>query len=279
MSGIGSQSDWVSTALTAFGMIVGVGIVLLQLGRQHRSSLKLQRGSAREALRLKVYESLGAKARAFAEAESEARSYVESIVREMQSSIWAATGGFPQQPSTLRATELARRHFAASSALVELITEIESWEIAFPAAELFRTAFSSVSYDIDQVFHPLYQSAVHLFPGDMPDGRLFVPPLPSAEMLGEIKEKVAAYTEARADLRNYTHDLIVEAQNLLLSKLFKRRVAIRKPIDPACKVITAENSTALMQYFKTETPAGKAWAEASEQVHSYLISQGKQPIR
>lgn len=278
MSGIGSQADWVSTALTAFGMIVGVGVVLIQLGRQHRSSLKLQRGSAREALRLKVYESLEAKARAFAEAESEARSYADSIAREMQSSIWAATGGFPQQPSTLRASELSRRHFAASSALVELISEIEVWEIAFPAAELFRTAFSSASYDIDQVFHPFFQLAVRLLPVEMPDGRLFVPPVPSAETLDEVKEKVAAYTEARGDLRNYTHDLIVEAQNLLLSKLFKRRVAIRKPIDPACKVITAENSTALMQYFETETPSGKAWIEASAQVRENLLSQGKQPI-
>lgn len=277
MEDVGSQADWVGNALTAIGMIVSVGILLFQLGKQHRSSLKLQRSNAREALKLQVYQSLLTKAQAFAEAESDASSYANSIVWEFRSASWAESAGLPRAISRLRAPELAKRHFAASSALVELIAEIENWEIAFPAAEVFRLAFSSASYDIENAFHPLFQEAVRLLPAELADGTLFSPPPASPDQIGKLEALVSNYTARRGDLRMYTHDLGVEAQNLLLQKLFKRRTAVRKPIDPGIKVITARNSEALIQYFKTETASGRAWAEADESVRKSLLAEGTQP--
>lgn len=117
MSGAEGQADWVASALTAIGMIVSVGVVLFQLGKQHRSSLNLQRNNAREALKLRVYELLGGKAQAFSDAESEAGSYARSIIRELESASWGARIGLPSETTALRAQQLSRLHFAASSAL------------------------------------------------------------------------------------------------------------------------------------------------------------------
>lgn len=277
MSGAAGQGDWVANALTAIGMIASVGVVLYQLGKQHRSSLRLQRNNAREALKLRVYELLGEKAQAFSDAESEAASYARAIIREFESASWAARIGLPSDTTALRAQQLSMLHFAASSALTELIVTIENWEIAFPAAELFRIAFSSANQDIEETFSPFFSAVLRYLPMDLPDGTVINSALPSAEQIDELKKLLEAYTEARATLRSYTHDLVVEAQNLLLSKLFKRRVKIRKPIDMAYKVVTAADADDLMHYFKNETPAGREWADASRRVRERLLGEGREP--
>lgn len=277
MSGMEAQAGWLGNALTAIGMVVSVGVVLFQLGKQHRSSLKLQRNNAREALKLKVYELLGEKAQDFSDAESEAGSYARSITREFESASWRARIGLPSETTTLRAQELSRLHFSASSALTELIVTIENWEIAFPAAVLFRVAFSSANYDIEGAFSPFFSALLRHLPTDLPDGTVINQALPSVEQFDELKKLLEAYTESRATLRTYTHDLVVEAQNLLLSKLFKRRVKIRKPIDPTYKVVTSADTDALMYYFKNETPAGREWADASRRVQEWLLAEGKDP--
>jgi hypothetical protein len=154
---------------------------------------------------------------------------------------------------------------------------LENWEIAFPAAELFRVAFSSANYDVEDAFHPLFQEVVRLLPVDMLDGTTISQPLPTAEKCAELKALVETYAEARSTLRTYAHDLVVEAQNLLLSKLFKRRVKIREPIDPDYKVVTAADTDALMAYFKTETAAGRSWEEAKRSVLKRLEAEGRPP--
>lgn len=270
-------NDWLGHALTAIGMIASVGIVLYQLGRQHKSSLKLQRSNAKEALKLRVYETLGEKARAFSDAEREATSYASSIPRELDSRVWAASEGLKREATNLRAEKLSQLHYNSSAALTDLIFAIEAWEIAFPAAELFRVAFASANHDVEQAFHPLFLEAVRLLPTDLGELGLHVPPLPTAQKLEELKALAAAYSESSTTLLTYVHDLTVESQNLLLSKLFKRRVEARKPIDPSYKVISASNADALMQYFKTETPSGKSWAETIDGVRRAVKEQGKEP--
>ena len=271
-------ADWLGHALTAIGMIISVGVVLFQLGKQHKSSLKLQRNNAKEELKLKVYEHLGSKVQAFADAEIEAGSYANKIWRELDSQVWSAGVGLKRSTTDLRADKLSSLHYAASGALIDLILAVETWEIAFPAAELFRAAFSSANHDVEEAFGPIYQDAIRLLPTDLGDKGLHVPPLPSAEALENFKMQVDSYTDARTTLRTYTHDLVVESQNLLLSKLFKKRVEIRKPIDPSYKVITASNTEALMHYFRTETASGKSWQETIARVREKVKEKGREPV-
>jgi len=273
----GTAADWAANALTAVGMIATVGIVLYQLGKQHRSSLKLQRSNAKEALKLRVYELLVEKAQAFSEKDSEAASYARSITREFESAHWAAGIGLPRETTSLRAQQLSKLHYEASGALVELTVAIEVWEIAFPAAELFRVAFSSASRDIDEAFNPFFNEALRHLPTDLLDGTVINQSPPTEGRLEQLRTLQSAYLEARTTLRTYTHDLVVEAQNLLLAKLFKRRVKVRNPIDPAYKVITAADTTSLMKYFKEETLAGREWEEANQRVRESVASRNPLP--
>jgi hypothetical protein len=271
------STDWAGHALTAAGMVLSIGIVLYQLGKQHKSSLKLQRNNAKEELKLRVYEILSDKARAFVEADSEARSYADSIYRDLNSEVHSSNIGLSRSTTKLRANRLSKLHYSASSSLVDLIVAIENWEIAFPAAELFRIALSSANYDVENAFAPLFQDVIPLLPTDLGELGLHVPPLPTAEALKQLDTRIKSYNESRSTLSTYTHDLTVEAQNLLLSKLFKRRVGIRKPIDPSYKVVTASNAAALMHYFQTETAAGKSWEEAKLRVRAFVRDKGNEP--
>lgn len=275
---IGSdQSNWIGYVITVIGLIISIGLVLYQLGKQHRSSLQLQRNSAREALKLRVYEILNTKVREFSRASSEAKSYADAIPREIESQINSFNFGLKRSPPDLRANLLSKAHYHASSSLTELIVAIESWEIAFPAAKLFRIALISANQDIEDVFHPFFRDSISVLPTDLGANGIHIPQLPTAEQLERLKAECAAYSDARTTLITYTHDLVVEAQNILLAELFDRRVEVRRPIDPTYKVVTATDTEALIKYFETETASGKSWQEAQQRVRVALIQRGQEP--
>jgi hypothetical protein len=275
---VGSEHhDWVGYVIAVIGLVVSIGLVLYQLGKQHKSSLQLQRSNAREALKLKVYEVLNKKVREFSRASSEARSYAESIPRELESQITSFNIGLKRSTITLRADQLSKVHYHASSLLTTLIIEIESWEIAFPASKLFRVALISANRDIEDAFHPLFSDSLCVLPTDLGDKGIHVPQPPTPEQLEKLKAECSAYTDARTTLITYTHDLVVEAQNILLAELFDRRVEIRRPIDPIYKVITASNTEALMKYFHTETASGKSWQEAKQKARDAFGQRTQEP--
>ena len=267
--------DWVGNVLTAVGVIASVGLVLYQLGRQHSSSLKLQRSNAKDELKLKIYESLIAKARAAMNASNEAISYARSIPWEIESRRFREADGVAGKPTTLRAEELSRLHYKSAGKLVELIFEIEKWEIAFKAGPVFRYAFSAANHDAGQALHPFYTLALRLLPVDLAEHGLHVPPSPSDEVLEELKEKFNAYSDAETTVVCYITDLVTESQNLLLSKLFKRRLSPRKPLDPQFKVITLQDAPRLIEYFRTQTDAGKRMREAENRVRRNLAARNE----
>jgi len=239
---ITSSNDWIGHGIAAAAIIVSVAAMLWQLGKQHKSSLKLQRNNAREELKLQIYERLSDKVRAFEKVQRDASSYADSILRGLESHMHAISVGAKWPETKLRADQLLDVHYKASSALTDVFVAIENWEIAFPAAELFRIAFSSANHDVEMAFHPMFFECMKVLPTDLGQAGTHVPALPTVEKLEELKQKTKAYTGARSTLAMYAHDLIVEAQNLMLSKLFKGRVKRRNPIDPSCKVVTATDT-------------------------------------
>lgn len=277
MADTGTLADWAAVGITAIGMIVSVGIVLYQLGKQHKGSIKLQRSNAREALKLRIYELFNEKVRAFSDADLEVGSYARSVMYEVQAACTATQMGRSREEPALRTEQLAKLHHNASSALIDLIFTLENWEVAFPASELFRVAFSWANHDVEEAFTPFFRLILPLLPVDMPDGTTIYRPDQNADKVAEIEALVEKYEEARTTLRTYTHDLVIEAQNLLLSKLFKRRVKIRKPIDPTYRVIAAADTEALLNYFKTETAGGRLWEKSKNNVKERLLAEGRIP--
>jgi hypothetical protein len=256
--------------LTILGIVAGLSVVVFQLGEQQRASLELQRENARQALRLKVYEQLLDKIGTAYTATSDFRRCVNSISTKIESAIRGV-----QWTNETTSSELLEKSSESGDAVVSLIVELERWEVSFATADLFRWALSASSEDIQTSFQEFFKSAVLLLPHDKSDprwGKAFLT-LTSVEELKKIKELADSYFRSMSDLHCYLHDLVIEAQNELLSNLFDRRVAGRRPLDPGYKVISESNRGELEKYFKKETALGRSMEEARDRVLQRLAEK------
>ena len=264
--------DLIGHALALLGIIAAALIVVWQLRRQHKSSVALQRDNAREALNLRVYESLLQKVRTLSDANIEAAMYAFGIPPAIEAAQRGRTSGYEPSPLKQRVPQFSALHVKAENELAELIVEFEAWAIAFPAHRVFQVALNAAAYDVRQAFPPLFETLLRILSMDPPQGEVDKPTiyqaLPSADDLSVLKRLVANYKAAMDEVGSYIHDLTIEAQNNLLSSLFDRAVPPRKPLDPRLKVISAdqENMEELIKYFENETLWGKHQAEINADV-------------
>jgi uncharacterized membrane-anchored protein YhcB (DUF1043 family) len=263
------------------GLIVGVVIVVLQLNRQHRSTLQIQQDNAREKLKLRLHEILVQKVRKLSHANLSAAMYANMILYNWENFQRRLALGITPLPIKERAPEFLKLHTEANNALNELIEEFISWSIAFPGLQIFQVALLAANHDAWEAFKTLFTALPRVLPIDPPEG---VPEnVPGPIILGvlsneetiKLKELVARYKDAMDDIRYYIQDLTIEAQNNLLSGLFNRRVPPRKPLDPTHKVISTEPAQAarLLLFFENETAWGKAKAIAEKDAISRYESK------
>ena len=222
--------------------------------------------------RLRVYEQLKEKAALAYESSSKVQRYTRSILSQLELYVGGIKHGMPPWNIELRAPEFLELSSTADSALVALIVEIEQWEVSFASADLFRWAFGSASRDIGEAFDKLFNAVVPVLPTDKrpPEQGAFPQPPVSEQQLEAVGLLAKSYLYECDELHCYLHDLIVEAQNELVSPLFNRRVAIREPLDVRHKVITESQRHALLKYFKEDSAVGVAMAEARARVVARL---------
>lgn len=257
--------DLIGHAITAIGIVVASVTVVWQLGRQHRSSLLIQRDNSREGLKLRLHEILIQKVRALSNANIVAAMYVYMLPFNLENFQRQFEQGLHPSPISERAPEFLRLHTEAGNALVELIQEFEAWSIAFPGLEIFQIALNAANYNARETFTPLFATLVKVLPMDPPENAPPSVPRPvvqdpiSAEEYAQLKILVDRYNDAMDEIGCYVHDLTIESQNNLLSGLFERRVPPRQPIDPSLKVISTDTEKAeqLISYFQNETLWGK----------------------
>jgi hypothetical protein len=84
-----NAAELISDGLKVLPLIAAAGTVVWQMRKQHRNSLALQRENAREALKLRIYETLVQRIRTLSDANIEAAMYafgiqpaIESVRRE-----------------------------------------------------------------------------------------------------------------------------------------------------------------------------------------------------
>lgn len=271
--------DLIGHALALLGIIAAALIVVWQLRRQHKSSLALQRDNAREALNLRVYESLLQKVRTLSDANIAAAMYAFGIPPVIEIAQRGRASGYEPSPLNQRVPEFSALHFKAENELAELLVEFEAWAIAFPAHRVFHVALNAAAYDVRQAFPPLFETLLRILPMDPPQEEVDKPtihqPLPSAAYLSVLKHQVTNYKAAMDKVGSYIHDLTIEAQNNLLSSLFDRTVPPRKPLDPRLRVISTdrEKMEELIKYFENETPWGKHQAEINADVAAEVGSK------
>lgn len=206
-----SAVELLRDGLTALGLIAAAGTVVWQMRRQHKNSLALQRENAREALKLRIYETLVLRIRALSDASIEAKMYAFLIPPAIESFLREKSAAF--QPSLVkqRAPTFADLHFKAQARLAELLVEFEYWSIAFPSLDVFQVALDAANYDVRQSFTPLLSALWEILPIDPPLGETGKPtiiqPPPSPEVLSALKRLIEEYKGAMDDIGCYIYDL------------------------------------------------------------------------
>jgi hypothetical protein len=264
--------ELIGDVLKVLGLIAAAYTVVWQMRRQHANSLALQRENAREALKLRIYETLIQRVRALSDAHIEAGMYVFLIPPAIESLLREQAAGFQPSPLKQRALAFSDLHSKAQNHLAELLIEFECWSIAFPGLKVFQVALNAAAYDATQAFAPLFSALLPILPMAPPPRQSDKPTIihrpPSPETFAALKRLIEQYKEAMDEIGCYIQDLTVEAQNNLLHGLFEARVPPRQPLDPKHKVISTvpEKAQELIRYFETETPWGKNLAIINAEV-------------
>jgi len=203
--------------LTIVSIVVGVLIVMWQLGRKHQNSLKLQRDNAREKLKLQIYERLIDKIRNLTQKIQKSISYVDMVPGTIENYQGMMEEGLSPSPVSERVPEFSQLNLEASKAVVEIFEEFEAWSIAFPDFEVFRVALSSAGYDVHEAFLSLHYALVRTLPMEPPDNApsdapelILQNPLTEKKIF-ELRRLVNSYEEAIYDVISYATDLRVEA--------------------------------------------------------------------
>lgn len=247
---------WFGDLVTLLGILVGAGMIIYQLGRQHKNELALQRENAREQLRLQIFQEFSPVIKVATEKIIDAETYVSSIHSNLRMSQQLLEDALPIKE---RATEFSKRHQEATYSLIKLIGLIGKYEVVSPQLDIFKLAIGVAKHDMTIASGRL----IRILPMDIitPDGvSQVVNVIRSTEQLNELDKLLGDYKRAEMDIIGYLNDLNIEMQNIFLSKLFDNKVPRRQPLDPRIKVVSTEPEEVekLRKYFEEETDWGKS---------------------
>jgi hypothetical protein len=252
---------------------MGVLIIVWQMGKQHRNSLELQKENFREELRLNIYKELGDKLEDTSSAFQKVGMYVFMLPMSIKSFKRKVDQGLKPSPMKERAEEFSQLHFKAKNSMVELFRMFEKYQIVNPNFSIFQLALTAASYDVDQTLSKLHLELLKYLPTDVDPDRVrevgtkvIVPSMPNDDQLKTLEELINAYWDATSNVLSYLIDLRIDAQNILLGKLFENKVSPRRPLDPKRIVISTEPDKIkeLESYFEKNT----AWGKYKQRIES-----------
>lgn len=115
-----------------------------------------------------------------------------------------------------------------------------------------------------------YDKLVPILPNEAVPDNTIPFRMPSVENEQQIINLIDSCNDAIARFGDYTYDLRIEIQNLLLAGIFNRKLERRKPLDPTLKVVSTEAKeyAALTEYFEHETAWGREMQETMTRVRS-----------
>lgn len=267
---------WLGDLITVLGIFAGAGMIIWQLGRQHKNELKIQKENCREQLRLEIYQEFSKTLEEASEKNSDVGMYAFLIPMSLNIYINQIGSGFNPVPVMSRAIEFSNKHSEASSSIIKLIRLFEKYEIISPELEIFKLAINVAIHDMEDGFNPLHSFLLQILPMDIVDSagdtQLANIIIPTQEQMNQLDTLVSAYKSAADDLSGYLYDLNIEIQGMFLGRLFDNKIKKRVPIDPKIKVVTTEpeEMRVLKKYFEEETAWGKSVKRTEEGVKSAL---------
>lgn len=228
--------------------IVGGALVLVyQLGRQHRDSLRLQKENTKNEQRLKLFELLIEKIVVANSALIDVSGFGNSIPSALNLQLFQRKlSGLQPSPVKYRSTELIAQKEKADSALIQVISAIEQREIIAPILVVYRHALSAQSERCRKAFQEFFSTVIPFLPVDLSpelvqqgmQPQSFI--IPTEENIQHLEQLGHKLFDEYLVLIGFFNDLGREIQNQLLGNLFDRKVAPRKPLGPGVLAITSD---------------------------------------
>lgn len=237
--------------LTAGGLILTVLLAYVQIQKQHRANVELQREHLRDQLRTEVYKEVSAAV--YEATRAVGRSHIKCITT---AGTLRSRLGFPAMPLRTTAEDLNEGHFEGANAFSDVLNAMERYEIVFLRFRSIRHALAEEHSRLLERYSALSGAMSRYLPHRPPDPTqdVLVPPLaqPTAAHLDKLKPLTDDYAWTCMQVQSFLGDLQVEMQNELLSHLFEGRVVPpRNPEDENLRVLTRDPTV------MTERPRGR----------------------
>lgn len=229
------------------GVLLGAGLILYQIRKQHRNTIEQKEKEFRDSLNLKIYETI-------AEKIFNAQSKINTVCVEAFSLgfnleiYWVLRDQGVDLPMKSRGKELVALNFQAQEATNQLVFISDRHQFALPGFDIFRLVFSRHLNNHVEAFNALFNKVAVFLPTDVPleQQRTGLSAViqnnrPSPEVLVEIKILASKYFDECGDLLSILQDLSVETQNRLVGPIFNTKVEWPKKKASMKRIVTSGN--------------------------------------
>lgn len=273
---------WIQPLITGVGIGLGALMIIWQMKRQHRSALELQERQHRDSLkqqdrqfvietRLEVFREISGVLTAAIWSVVAFESGVLFVSQRLANACIASTDDSVElPPSGDGYLDLTEKFDAQNTAIANLVSIIERYEIIDTNIAIFRTAFASTQYDLQESWIeilPRMHTVLHRR-GPRAGVELQPPLITGRDHVKHLSRDLELLSQIACDLSAYLLDCVREMQKVFLGQLFDGEVPVRAPINPQAVVITTDSASVkrLKDYFATQTAWGISHAKSAELV-------------
>lgn len=217
--------------------IVGALMILLQLNKQHKQNINLQREQFKQKLYLDIFEEIVDRMVRAQASLLEIHSDVSWFVIEVKQVQISQKYGLNQQIK-YTSNKLIDAHYEAVENIHNMMGIFEKYEIALPMFRTIRKSFFSEVRELTKIFDQFNSLVSKFLPfeskmdeSDTDKKTLIYRKLPNDTELESIRKLTEEYSRKCITIFAYFFDVGVELQNNLLGGLFDRRVLPRNPKD------------------------------------------------
>ena len=229
------------TLIQLVGFVAGIGVVWWQLRKQRQ----LQKENHLIQIRREIYKEITDQMELSSPSGISVTLDILIGLLEKSRKKKAETGKY--QPPPMSVESIVDDFKRVQSKLFGVSGTIEKYEIISENQPLFRRALVAKISELSNSFMPIIFLLPYLLiskDGISDPEKLLVP---NETDLADIQEKIERFKEVSWDIIGFLYDIQVEAQNILLGTLFKKKLEVRKPLDQRCMVLTSQDSQQLEQ--------------------------------
>ena len=245
---------WIITLLTVPST---VGFAVWKLNHQFGDTIKAQRTNKLDELHLNIYKDIADKIKASQAGLTKIWFATHNVVISFEFKIAAdkvaIASGLTESSVNMaeRYIGMVSEHSEVMDKIAEVLYVMDTYEIAFSDFASIRRHISEKHQELVKAMEDFHSLLRDYLPMDVKEEdrenfgglKVLKQAMPDPASLDKIRTLATVATQKNLDLSCYLHDLLIEAQNELLSPVFQnKQVPKRVPGDPRYQVLTRDTS-------------------------------------